>query len=356
MVNALAPFDTNRRSGDPSYINLHETHQDNLLMVLTSEILDLKKNLAQLKRKHNEEKKDADGSYSPAPRRFQGNGRGWNPNRYAHVQCHNCGEYGHIVRTCPQLYQDQGRYTPYQGGYQAQVLFAQPPLPGWMNPAAGGCAQPPPPPAKGTSGRFTIPTFHFMMKSMMNLENSEPDKDAISFKPQEPQEELVKVKASLKNISLLLLSILLWGSWRSKKLHFCYRSFLESWETWLQTSCAWDLGNYSIPGYHWTWSHEEREHLNGISWRQEVPWNKRKSNLFLFNNNWISAGDEWGNSGDIWRDLQEQGSFQLSSTCIDNVWRIRGKGVPRTWWNLHQASCSRHRSRTWFAMDHRPIL
>jgi len=42
----------------------------------------------------------------------------------------------------------------------------------------------------------------------MNLENSEPDKDAISFKPQEPQEELVKVKASLKNISLLLLSIL----------------------------------------------------------------------------------------------------------------------------------------------------
>jgi hypothetical protein len=130
MVNALAPFDTNRRSGDPSYINLHETHQDNLLMVLTSEILDLKKNLAQLKRKHNEEKKDADGSYSPAPRRFQGNGRGWNPNRYAHVQCHNCGEYGHIVRTCPQLYQDQGRYTPYQGGYQAQVLFAQPPLPG----------------------------------------------------------------------------------------------------------------------------------------------------------------------------------------------------------------------------------
>ena len=64
-----------------------------------------------------------------------------------------------------------------------------------MNPAAGGCAQPPPPPAKGTSGRFTIPTNHYMTKSMMNLENSEPDKDAISFKPQEPQEELVKVKA-----------------------------------------------------------------------------------------------------------------------------------------------------------------
>jgi len=114
MVNALAPFDRNRRSGDPSYISLHESHQDNLLTVLISEILGLKKNLAELKPKHDE---DVDGSYPPAPRRFPGNGRGRgrgsNPNRYAHVQCHNCGEYGHIVRTCPQLYQDQGRYTPY---------------------------------------------------------------------------------------------------------------------------------------------------------------------------------------------------------------------------------------------------
>jgi len=49
-----------------------------------------------------------------------------------------------------------------------------------MNPAAGGYAQPPPPPARGTSGRFTIPTYHCLMKSMMNLENSEPDKDAVS--------------------------------------------------------------------------------------------------------------------------------------------------------------------------------
>ena len=137
MVNALAPFDRNRRSGDPSYTNLHE---DNLLTVLTSEILDLKKNLAELKPKHDEEKKNVDGLYPPAPKRFQGNGRGrgrgWNPNRYAHVQCQNCGEYGHIVRTCPQLYQDQGRYTPYQGGYQAQVPFALPPMRGRMNSAA----------------------------------------------------------------------------------------------------------------------------------------------------------------------------------------------------------------------------
>ena len=45
IVNAPAPFYRIRRSGDPSYTNLHE---DNLLTVLTSEILDLKKNLAEL--------------------------------------------------------------------------------------------------------------------------------------------------------------------------------------------------------------------------------------------------------------------------------------------------------------------
>jgi len=31
--------------------------------------------------------------------------RGWNGGRYMNVQCHQCGQYGHIMRTCLHLSQ-----------------------------------------------------------------------------------------------------------------------------------------------------------------------------------------------------------------------------------------------------------
>ena len=128
-------------------MHLHDAQEDNLLTVLTSAFLDMKRGIAQLKSK-------PEGSFGNERGRRTGRGRGGrglNIVRYGNIQCFNCGEFGHIVRTCTQLIQGEG---DSQGVNQTQTSYAPSPIRGQMNSSAGGYTQPLTPATNGTPGRL----------------------------------------------------------------------------------------------------------------------------------------------------------------------------------------------------------
>jgi len=99
------------------------------------------------------------------------------------VQCRLCGQYGHIIRTCPRI----SRGHP-PASYPAATPYGQSSISGRTD--ANGEYSKLPPPMRGTAGRLSIPTSHYMMQYAISLDG---------------QEELVKVEGNLNRIPVTAL-------------------------------------------------------------------------------------------------------------------------------------------------------
>ena len=107
--------------------------------MLTSAILDVKKRSCRIEIEASRRKERFKWiGFGNGRGRGRGRGRGWNAARDAYIQCYNCGEFGHIVRTCPHLIQAQG---DSEGVNQTQTSYVPSRIPGRMNSTAGSYSQ-----------------------------------------------------------------------------------------------------------------------------------------------------------------------------------------------------------------------